>query len=374
MAEILSLMNEYNPLSIMNEFTLSKKTKPYIMTNYEISRPFTSSNPNKQLCGYIDDGYTIDSNGMCSGNLITIQGSVPVIDKTLEYTGPRSENITKKVTLLAVNNKPSYNLNSINDPLQILIMSRDNKYIFPYPYETLSILSDSDTFGLFMSLVSLIFAIKKYNISIPLITNYELLYNASINESYKPLGIDSSLPSYKITLNKMIILADAPDTDSSKSLDTTKLKIWSDISSLLKTFNQLYDHEISNICISYTASDIKTIPTNVSYFDCRNTEKLNTNEPTNALKDESTNALKDASTNASKDASTNESTKLLNDLINESKNNSNENTSFFMTPLGIGVIIILVLIIVSIVIVNSNKKSVIQSADNLTSSGGYYYL
>jgi hypothetical protein len=370
MSDILSLINDYNPITSMNESNPNKNTQSYIMTNYEISRPFTSSKSNKQLCGYIDDGYTMDSNGMCTGNLITVEGSTPSIDGTLVFTGERSINTTKQVTLLSIMNKPSYNLKSINDPLQILIMTKDNKYIFPYPYETISILSINETFGLFMSLVSLIFAIKIYNISIPLITDYELLYNASINSLYNPSKIDTTLPSYKITLQKMIMLADEPDTDPSKSLDSSKVKSWSDLSGLLKTFNQLYDHDLSNICISYSATDIKTIPDNVSYFDCRNAEKLNTNEPTNALRDEPTNALRDEPTSKP----TNESNKLLNDLINESNNNSNDNTSFFMTPMGIGIIIILVLIIISIIIVNSSNKSSIQSSDNLTSSGGYYYF
>ena len=324
--------------SLISGFTQSINPPLYVLSKNEISRPFTISNPTLQLSGYIDDGYTIDPNGICTGNLITVEGS-------------RTVNTTKVVSLLAIENKESYNLNSINDPLQILVMSKDNKYIFLYPNSSLSNLSFNDIFGQFMSLVSLIFAIKIYNISIPLITDYELLYNASINSLYKPIGIDPNLPSYKIILQKMIMLADAPDTDPSNLLDKTKVKTWSDLYGLLKSFNKLYDIDTSNLCISYIASDINTIPNNILQFDCRNTEKLNTNE----LK------LNDKSIN-----------NLLNELINESNNNNN-NSSFFSTPIGIGVIIILILIIIIIIVVFFNNKSSMKSND-LTSSGGYYYF
>lgn len=233
----------------------STNTQSSNMTKYGMSRPFTSSNPNQQLYGYIDDGYTLDLNGICTGDLITNTG-------------------TKRVTLLSIDNKPSYNLNSINNPSQILVMSKDNKYIFLYPSGSISTLSSNDTIGPFLSLVVLIFAIKKYNISIPLITDYELLFKAASNSKYTPSEIDPNLPSNKIILEKMIMLADAPNTDPLNSLDSTKNKSWSDLSGLLKTYYQLYDYDISNLCISYVANDLTTIPNNVSQFDCRNTEKI----------------------------------------------------------------------------------------------------
>jgi len=139
-----------------------------IKKKYGYSIPFMSG---VEMHGYIDDGYTIDENGICTGNLIS--------SPDLKYV-TLGVNQPIQVKLLAIENKLSYNLNTINNSDQILVMSKDNKYIFPFysGYTPGLEPQDKETLTPYIynpiySFISIIFAIKTNNISIPLWTDFK---------------------------------------------------------------------------------------------------------------------------------------------------------------------------------------------------------
>jgi hypothetical protein len=302
------------------------------------NNPFPNININ--YIGYIDNGYTLNSNGMCNGNLIT--------QKYDDITGYQT--ITKQVTLIAVENKLSYNLISINNPQQILIMSKDNKYIFPFGDGSFG---TNDMKESFLTLVTIIFAIKKYNISIPLYNNLYLLTIAANNPNYNPYDLDTPESTDTIPLIKMIKLANKPDTDPLNSLDSTNIKIWSDLSGYINTFYQLYSFDLSNMCISISSTNLNNIPKNVIQYDCRKTTIM----PTNSLPDNplQTNSLLN--------------TLLLDNLQknNSSSDNSSSDNSLFgrYTSLIIIGFISLIILIIILYFFNSKPKKLPR--------GGYYY-
>jgi hypothetical protein len=290
---------------------------PEIQKNSEYIPFFMSQNFN----GYIDDGYIIDISGMCTGNLINSKGS-------------------NKVNLFAIDNKLSYKLNTINDPDQILIMSKDNKYIFPFsphyvPGQLVFGLSSliKDSYNPFFELISIIFAIKIHNISIPLASDYLLLIKLSSSSTNVVPGIDPNDPL--ISVKKAIYLTANPVSE----MNSRPVKVWNDISLMLKVFSQVYRSDISNMCISFSTPDISQIPINIGQFDCRN----------------STSKYK---------LLDNEQTSPKNDLLFNTNNNTNNN----ITYIGIFVFFLIITIIIVTIIMMSSSK------EKLKNKGGYYYF
>jgi hypothetical protein len=220
---------------------------------------------NINYIGYIDDGYTLDANGMCSGNLITQTFMINVGYK----------DITTPVKLLAFDNLPSYKINSPNNRQQILVLTKDNKYMFPFGDGTYS--SDINKVC-FTTIVSIIYTTSKYNITIPLYSNVSVLFKAAQNPKYIPLNIDGSpfdfnqnqISQDANTLVRMKFLGDAPGNDPAKSLDISKTQIWTDISNLMNVYYSYYTKDLSRQCVNISTTTISSVTGDIVKYDCRN--------------------------------------------------------------------------------------------------------
>ena len=221
-----------------------------IMQKYGLPGPFLSAA--KGYCGYIKNGYTIDENGICTGTLVT---------GTIEYLAK----------LFAIDNKSIYNLNTINNPYQILVMSEDNKYIFPYnidyTIDTKPVFPLREPYNPIYSLISIIEAAKTNNISIPNFSDYTG-FLTSLENLIIP-GLDTNDPLF--TLKKGIAISSNP---SKQLIERISQKFLSDINAIFKVFEKIYGKDISDKCISFSTSDISKIPANLAQFDCRKQNSL----------------------------------------------------------------------------------------------------
>jgi hypothetical protein len=223
-----------------------------LILKYGVPAPFGSSLIG--YFGYIKNGYTIDENGICTGIFVSNNQS------------------DISVRLLAIDNKPTYNLNTINNPQQLLVMSEDNKYIFPYSpeytYSSTPRFSDREPYNPIYSLISIIDAVKTNNISIPNAGDY-INFMTSINNVNVP-GLEITDPL--IIVKKAIHIASSPTEDM---INYKPAKYWSDIKAMLTVFSQIYGKDISDNCIFFSTSDITKIPKYLSLFDCRTPKSFN---------------------------------------------------------------------------------------------------
>lgn len=222
-----------------------------LILKYGISIPFVSTY-NNDYFGYIKNGYTIDENGICTGILVT------------------NNQTDKSVRLLAIDNIPAYNLKTINDPKQLLVMSEDNKYIFPYSptftYDAKPTFN-SEPYNPTYSLISIIDAAKSNNFTMPYLPDVMDFLKYAVNVPVP--GIDPTDP--KAGIKRAIHIASIPTEEMIKSKPAN---FWSDIKKIFTVFSQMYGKDISDNCISFSTTDITKIPKNLSQFDCRTSKSL----------------------------------------------------------------------------------------------------
>jgi len=153
-----------------------------ILLKYGMPEPFLSAR-HIQYWGYIKNGYTIDESGICSGILVS------------------AGKVDTPIRIFAIDNKPEYKLNTINNSLQILVMSEDNKYIFPYSplytYDTKPEYPFREPYNPIYTLISIIDVAKKNDITIPIMTDYGNLFNLLQNVNVPGLSPSDQLTTIK---------------------------------------------------------------------------------------------------------------------------------------------------------------------------------
>jgi hypothetical protein len=224
-----------------------------IAQKYGLPIPFFSVFSSSVFCGYIKNGYTIDENGICSGMFVS-----------------EGKNETP-VRIFAIDNKPEYKLNTINKPYQLLVMSEDNKYIFPYSpeytYDTSPISPHREPYNPIYSLISIIDAAKKNNFTIPSVLDYIKLGTSLQNMNVPGLSSDDEL----FILKKIIHFGSNPTEEMNQAFSPNFL---SNITAIFTAFSKIYGKDLSGNCISFSTTDISIIPKNLAQFDCRNQNNL----------------------------------------------------------------------------------------------------
>jgi len=228
--------------------------------------------------GYVDS-YTQNSDGTYACKLICEvipdgATAVTVYNYPSTYT-PSVSNST--INLIGIVN--SNNLVSPNSPLQMLIMSSDNKYIF-FPNVDFS---QKSIFNLYIAYYYyLVYTIKSHNTNIPdmLIFKYLNMYYVTISK-FVIKDPDSKYKSIKDSAQKLYygayLLALNPPTDLTLNvyLSTNKSKledvgyVYLTIYNWLSSSNQKGGHGIfpDHVCIEF---DTPSIVATAGDVDCRN--------------------------------------------------------------------------------------------------------
>jgi hypothetical protein len=225
-----------------------------IVMKYGVPVPFISAIVPGGWWGYIKNEYTIDENGICSGILVS-EG--------------KSET---RVRIIAIDNKPEYKLNTINKSYQLLVMSEDNKYIFPYSpeytYDSTPQYPYRMPYNPAYTLISIIDAAKKNDFSIPSVLDFRTLFDSLQNVNVPGLSADDLLQLIK----KIIHIGSNPTEEINKLFLPNFLP---NIVAISTTFSKIYGKDLLDNCISFSTTDISKISKNLSQFDCRNPKSLN---------------------------------------------------------------------------------------------------
>jgi hypothetical protein len=178
--------------------------------------------PYVKVPGHMGGTYTFDSQNLkCVGTVTSLVEGRPVATQNMSY--------------IAVKNLPSYNILSKNDPDEILIVTDDGQYIFPFYEGPSSELSTYTSNLIFSTVLALILTTQKdKNSAIPLYSDLKVLFWASVSQcNYTPnntvyataMGKYASrsgekIPNNLMPLARMVVLAGDPTLDRSGILYT----------------------------------------------------------------------------------------------------------------------------------------------------------
>jgi hypothetical protein len=184
--------------------------------------------PYVKVHGHMTGNYTLDpQNLMCKGTITSLVNGEPAATQNISY--------------LAVKNLPSYYIFSKNDPDEILIVTDDGQYIFPFYEGPSSGISAYDNSLIFATILALIVTMQNNkNSSIPLYSDLKILFWASVSLcNYSPYNVilsiatgkyqkqNNPIPSNLMPLARMAVLAADPTLDRSGILYTGDIRSYS---------------------------------------------------------------------------------------------------------------------------------------------------
>ena len=234
------------------------------------------------LFGYVENDYKLNSsNGLytCKLNYCnfiktpTQSPQTPQTEPTklIDLINTSAPTITQTIDLIPIVN--TFGITSPNIPTQMVIMSRDSKFIFIVPLKE-NILATSVHDNKLMLIYICAYTSIKYNTSIPSVLYSVLLSLFSIDHEPTDDGIYSKLQedtdknkNLKNTYKYYLLAANPSPELLHYNSDT---KIWKDVAYFAKT---MYQYQIDKSIIpDTTCVDIKmdNLPTYIKEFDCRN--------------------------------------------------------------------------------------------------------
>ena len=224
-----------------------------------------------ELFGYVENDYKLNSsNGLytCNLNYCNFYNTQSQTAKLIDLINISAPTITQTIDLIPIVN--TFGLTSPNIPTQMIIMSKDSKFIFIAPSQPeKQLLATFVHDNRLMPIYICAYTSIKYNTSIPSFLYFILLSFFSIDHEPIDDGIYSKLQNtYLKNIYKAYLLGANPSPELLHYNSDTK--IWKDISYYAKT---MYQYQLDKSIIPDTICvDIKmdNLPTYVKEFDCRN--------------------------------------------------------------------------------------------------------
>ena len=208
--------------------------------------------------GYVNS-YSINSEGIyiCSLTYNNPIDLVPDRDQlNASNTSPiirrayKTTSSTINISCIGILN--TYNIISPNNPLQMLVMSNDNKYIF-FPIASTKIYTNSQLITYYI----LCYSIIKYNIGIPLISSINQILQYVNSPSFKLTdSVYNSISNISLKYLYSVYLSGLNPPNSILSIDSNT-KTWSDIA--------YYYYSLYNYGVAAISKDSTYNPTNPTY-------------------------------------------------------------------------------------------------------------
>ena len=177
-----------------------------------------------------------------NGNINTPSTNLTILNAFSKITIPTTTTTT--AVFVPIKMPSSYNIKSPNDPGQVIVMSRDNKYIF------INVLELKDELRL-KDIYTFLSTSLKYQIPIPSIVNMEItifgsmFYEPEDDGTYGKLPNDTDInQSLKFSYKCYLVSSKPPPFLIAFNTDLT---VWKNISYYFKA---MYDEQNSNVDIS----------------------------------------------------------------------------------------------------------------------------